>query len=103
MYNEADILEIKIDFAAGGDNTVIAAAAGKKIRVLEIFFALTLAQAVTIKSGSTALTGAMTITSLSLPEGNKPRFSCGTNEAFIVNLGVGTQTGGRAYYLLETV
>ena len=54
-----------IDAAASGDNTIVAAVASKKIRVLAAFFTMT-GTAVTIRfesgAGGTALTGQMTPT-----------------------------------------
>ena len=55
----------KIDAATSGDNTLVAAVTGKKIRVLAAFFTMT-GTAVTIRfesaAGGTALTGQMTPT-----------------------------------------
>ena len=52
----------KIDAASSGDNTLVAAVTGKKIRVLAAFFTMT-GSAVTIRfedgAGGTALTGQM--------------------------------------------
>jgi len=52
----------KIDAASSGDNTLVAAVTGKKIRVLAAFFTMT-GTAVTIRfedgAGGTALTGQM--------------------------------------------
>jgi hypothetical protein len=56
------IKRAKIDAASSGDNTLVAAVAGKKIRVLAAFFTMT-GTAVTIRfedgAGGTALTGQM--------------------------------------------
>lgn len=58
---KVDIKRAVIDHATNGDNTLIAAQAGKKLRVLSIFF--TVAGAVTVRfesgAGGTALTGQM--------------------------------------------
>ena len=56
------IKRAKIDAASSGDNTLVAAVTGKKIRVLAAFFTMT-GTAVTIRfevgAGGTALTGQM--------------------------------------------
>jgi len=49
----------KIDIAGAGDQTVVAAVSGKKIRVCGITFSCTAATGVTFKSAATVLLGPM--------------------------------------------
>ena len=62
IRDEQLIKRAKIDAASSGDNTLVAAVTGKKIRVLAAFFTMT-GTAVTIRfesgAGGTALTGQM--------------------------------------------
>jgi hypothetical protein len=61
LVSQSEILRAVIDNASSGNNTIVAAVAGKKIRVLQ--FALVAAAAVTVRFESdadgTALTGQM--------------------------------------------
>jgi hypothetical protein len=58
-----DIKRAVIDHASTGDNTLVAAVTGKKIRVHALFFVVAAAVVVRFESGAsgTALTGQMTI------------------------------------------
>ena len=99
-YGDFEIKEAIINATGAGEKTIIAAAAGKTYRILAIFFYLAAAEAITIKSGSTALTGAMTISSFERDFTTaQPWFICADNEAFIISLATGGQTSGRVYYL----
>ena len=93
--------EAKIDLVATGDNTIIAAVAAQTIRVHRIFFVASAATTIIIKDGSTALTGAITVTaggSFVLDMDGDPWFVCSTNTAFIINQSGTAQISGRAYY-----
>lgn len=63
FYSGPNIKRAAISGATSGDNTLVSAVTGKKIRVLALF--LTVADAVTIRfesgAGGTALTGVMTV------------------------------------------
>lgn len=64
-HSTQDVKRAAIDGATNGDNTLVAAVAGKKIRVLALFAIMT-GTSVTIRfesgAGGTALTGQMTPT-----------------------------------------
>jgi len=53
----------KIAITAAGNNTVVAAVAGMSIRVISLYFISSNTNTVTIKSGTTDLSGAMDYTS----------------------------------------
>lgn len=92
--------EAIIDIASSGDNTVISAVAGTRIRVYRIFAIAAATVAVTVKDGaSTALTGAMTLGTMVLDYDECPWFTCTGNNAFILNLGDAVQVSGRVYYI----
>lgn len=89
-----------ISAASSGDNTLVAAVAGKSIRVYRIVFTLA-AGSVAFKDGaSTSLTGAMTATAgvLEDPIGN-PLFITTAGNAFIANLSGANQLSGVIYYV----
>jgi len=93
----------KIDFASSGDNTIVAAVGGKKIRVLQYLFIVVVAQTITWKSGaSTALSGVMSVDALSGV--NSPHCPLGlietaVGEALVLNAGGSNQTSGHLVYI----
>ena len=94
-----------ISCASSGDNTIIAApGAGKTIVIDHINFIVTTAVTVTFKSGSTSLSGAYpfdTKQAMALDnamQAEKGVITCGTNEAFIINLGGAVQVSGFVRY-----
>ena len=88
-----------ISFTGTGDQTIIAGIASKSIAVYGIDFVLLAAQAVTVKCGSTAVTGAMTLVAWSKPLVQAPAyFTCGAGEALILGMGGSTTVGGIVWY-----
>lgn len=88
-----------------GNNTIIAApGAGLMIKITSIVFVCTGAVTVTLYSGTTALTGAMSFAANGGIDFGSDLFplTLGTNEAFIINLGGGTQVSGFAEYIVGT-
>ena len=78
-----------IDAATSGDNTLVAAVTGKKIRVLSLFLVASAAVTVRFESGAggTALTGQMSLAAngvLSLPFNEQGHFE--TAAAALLNL-----------------
>ena len=103
------LLFVVISTASAGDNTIIAADATKKIKVLS--YSLVCDGAVTVqwKSGAaTALTGAMSIAAnggIVDGSGNSPGtqwlFETAANQALILNLSGAVGVRGRLTYFLE--
>jgi len=92
-----------IDIASSGDNTVVAAVSGKKLRVVSINFVCATAVTVTIKSGaSTSLTGGMAfganggIAPGIFPDGH---FETAAGEAFVMNLSDAVSVDGWLKYV----
>jgi hypothetical protein len=86
---QSEVQYAVVDYAASGDNTLVAAVTGKKIRVVSL--ALVAAGTVTARlesgAGGTALTGQMTMgvnTSIVLPY--NPAGWCETAAAALLNL-----------------
>lgn len=98
-YTLADIKEASLDFASLGDNTILSATAGKTYRIIKMVLLLASSTTVTMKAGSTVLTGAMTMDNLLLDDDGVPWFTTVDNEAFIINLGGAVQASGRIWYL----
>ncbi len=95
--------EAVISFNAAGDNTIIAApGAGLRIRVYGLEFGpIAGASDLTKKSAATALTGAQNFPANGgeiLDRGNFPWYTCGLNEAFIINSSAAVNVGGRVWY-----
>jgi hypothetical protein len=96
------LLSAVISRATSGDGTaVIAALAGKKTRVYGLFFAAASSVVVTLKRGSTALTGPMTLGALALDLQGRPWFTTAVAEDLFVNLGAAIQVSGTIYYTQE--
>ena len=100
--SEATLLEATVNAAASGDNTLIAATAGKAIEVYRIVAAVASTVTATFKDGSTALTGAISMV-VGVPlvlDSLRPWFTTTTGAAFVVSLGSAVQFSGRIYYRL---
>src|SRR5678816_3371905 len=94
---------IPISFNTTGDNTVVAALSNGQINVYGILFTVDAATNITVKSGATALTGALVFTgngsSMTLELNmDEPYFYCPTNTPFIMNQSGTAQVSGVAYY-----
>jgi len=97
----SNLLEISIDFTATGDNTIVAAVAGKAVRVYRIFFVLSAASDIVFKKGATALTGVIEMKeggSVTLDFQDQPWFTTELGEAFVINQSGTAQVSGRLYY-----
>jgi hypothetical protein len=92
-----------VSHSASGDNTVVAAVAGKTTRVYRLFLVVAGTTVITIKDGAgTALTGVMTFAaggSLILDFQAEPWFSCTAGNAFIINSSNAVQISGTVYYV----
>ena len=91
----------KIDAATSGDNTIIAAVAGKKIRVLQYTLVCVAATDITWKSGATARSGVMSIASnsgISTPYSSDGLLETAVGEALNLNLSAANQTSGTIVY-----
>lgn len=95
---------LAISFSNTGDNTVVAAVAGKSVRVFRIFFVCSAATNVTIKDGAgTNLTGAMSMGAnggftLDYMDGSEPWFFTSSGNAFIINQSGTAQISGTVFY-----
>ena len=99
-----------VNFAATAD--IVALVSAKKILVWElILFNSTTSSTLTFKSGTTALTGAMTFSSMFLSrlqnakqgyETGVPLFETAAGEAFVGTLSAGSQISGQIIYSTET-
>lgn len=108
-HRPTGILSIDITVgAASGDATIIAAGgAGKVIRVYRMVVSSSIANTLTVKSGSTALTGAIGMAAaspmvLDVATEWTPWFVTGPNEAFILNNSAIAALGGHVTYSVET-
>jgi hypothetical protein len=98
------ILSASFNSAAGGDVTVVAAVAGKRIEIMRIMLANTAANTITFKDGAaTSLTGPMdfaALTSVFAEGDNAPLFETSIGNAFIINSGA-TKIAGKVDYTLS--
>lgn len=99
--NVPSFTEAVIDFNTTGDNTVIAATAGKTIRVFRLFFVCSSATNITFYNGSTALTGAIAMSAnggFTLDFQAEAWFNTTAGSAFIMNQSGSAGVAGRIYY-----
>ena len=91
-----------INFAASGDNTVIAAGGtGKVNRVYRLFLVVGGATNITFKRGATALSGPIPLPAngaITLDFEAEPWFECADNEAFLINSSAAVQVSGTIYF-----
>lgn len=95
-----------INFATSGDNTLIAAVAGKTITVVSLFLVVAGATNLTFKDGTggTALTGAISMSangSISFDEKDNFDYFSTSNVAnnFVLNSSNAVQVSGRIYFV----
>lgn len=104
----SQVIAAPITFAASGDNTVVAAVAGKAIRVRKMWLVLAGDSLLTFKDGaSSSLSGAVSMLgngSFFFPtDAVVPHFITSTGNAFIINSSVAVQVSGMVYYELTNV
>lgn len=98
----AGFTEAIINFSASGDTALVAAVAAQTTKIYRLFLVVAGATTLTFKDGSSALTGAMTMTSggsLTLDFDGNPWFTGSANTAFNLNSGNAVQVSGRLYYI----
>lgn len=92
--------------SASSDVTVVAATAGKRCRVYRMIAVADAAATLTVKRGSTALTGAMAFAAnsglvLEPPATWVPWFVTAVNEALVISRGSACALAGEVLYSLE--
>lgn len=95
-----------INFAASGDNTLIAAVAGAKVRMWQILLIANAAVNVIFKHGATAFNGfaipfVAQGSTLVLDHTGQPWLTTLPGEALVVNSSGAVQLTGRVYYTIE--
>jgi hypothetical protein len=94
-------VQVPINFAGAGDNTIVAASSVGDIHVYSIFFTVSGATTITFKAGTDVLTGALVFTgngsSMTLPlDIKEPYFTARKTNAFIMNSTNAVQVSGMA-------
>lgn len=95
------VKHIRINATADGDNTVIAAVTGKKLRILAYVFTATTAGVVAFKDSVTTFASFSPPANggASYPGGvHAPAFETGTGEAFVVNTTASQDVVGHITY-----
>jgi hypothetical protein len=91
-----------INFNATGDTTLVTGVAGQIISVFQLFLVVSATTALTFKDGTTALTGAMSMSangSIFLHYDTTPWFFAGAGNNFVLNQFASAQISGRIYYV----
>lgn len=93
------IVSGKIDFATAADHTIVAGVAGKKIKITNLLFTVGGETNITLKSGSTALTGAMDFGGTDEPRGMVDAHSIlplelAAGESFVIGSSGAVQVSG---------
>lgn len=99
--NASCFTEAVIDFSNTGDNAVVSGSANQTIRVFRLFFVSSDATIITLKNGSTALTGAMTLSAggaFVLDYQCEPWFRTTAGNGFIISQTGTAQISGRIYH-----
>lgn len=100
---------VVINASLTGDNTIVAAIVGRKIRVVNYTLISAGAVTVTWKSGATAISGPMPLaanggmapsSSVLTPSGLIGVFETNVNESLVLNLGGAVAVGGHLTYIL---
>lgn len=98
-FNQRAVVSIS---SASGDRTVITGLSGKTISVYGFDLSLSATTSVTLKCGSTALTGAMPMNAWSKPVTQAPAyFVCAGGSNLVINLGTSASMGGVIFYRQE--
>ena len=100
------IITTAISIATAADHTIIAAVSGKRIVVTSIVFTVGGDVNVTLKDGTTALSGAMDFGGTSEPRGMVVNFGdivmrLSVGNAFIITLSAAVQVSGFVVYYVE--
>lgn len=81
-----------IAISAAGNNTVITPTTGKSLRILAVYFVAASSVAVTLRRGSTSISGTMNLTTHA-GDFDYP-ICCGVDEPFVINLGTAVSCQG---------
>jgi len=97
---------VAIDIASIASHTIIAAVSGKKINITSLLFTTGGDVNITLKDGTTALTGAMDFGGTSEPRGIVANFGDNAMEltpgnAFVITLSAAIQVSGLVCYYLS--
>ena len=100
------VVTAAINIATAADHTIIAAVSGKKIVVTTLVFTVGGDVNVTLKDGTTSLSGAMDFGGTSEPRGMVVNFAdivmkLSTGNAFVITLSAAVQVSGFVVYYLE--
>ena len=93
------ITSVKIDFAGGGDETLVAGQAGKKIKVTSMSFTVAGETNITMKAGGTAITGPMDFGGTNEPRGmvishGYVPYEIAAGSALVINSSAAVQVSG---------
>jgi len=94
-----DITSAKIDFAGGGDSTIVTGQTGKKIKLATVVFTVGGETNITFKAGSTAITGAMDFGGADEPRGIVDThgycpYELPAGQSFVINSSAAVQVSG---------
>lgn len=99
----ASVQQAEISFAASGDNIIVGGLTSKSIKVLQFFLVMAGATNLTLKSGTTALSGALTFLTdgtfvldyIQLP------ITCNAADNFVINSSQAVQVSGMVWYVVS--
>lgn len=105
--NRVDLMtRATVSTTGSGDKTIVAAVAGKIIRVHRLVVTVASATDLTAKSGSTALSGVLQLGDkgniVFSQEDGLPWFETALGEAFVINTSAASAMGGFIDYTTET-
>ena len=100
------VITAAINISTAGANTIVAADANYKIKVVTLTFTMSSENDITLKRGSTSLSGAMPFAGTNEPKGMTMNFwpfplETAVNEIFVIHLSAASQVSGLIQYYKE--
>jgi len=102
LSNPSQLTEAKIDIGASGTTAIVSATTAQTSRLYRLLLVAAAPVNVTIKDGSTALTGAIALAAgvpFILPLDGEPWFTTSANSALNLTTDGNVQVSGRVYYV----
>ena len=96
--SKGNVSRAVINHSDAGDNSIVTPASGSSIEVGSLVLIADSAVTLTIKSGSSAISGPMALEANRLYSFGPGLFQTATNGAFVLHLGSGVQVSGAISY-----
>lgn len=97
----ATVFQLPVNFSGAGDNIIIPGVAGKRIKVLQLFYVVAALTDITFKSAATALSGSLNYPAAAaqVQDFIQLPIDCNIGDAFVLNSSSAVQVGGIVWYI----